>query len=812
MKWYNNLSIKFKFMIVISFASFICTLIGLVSFALLQNNNQTQRIYDDVNLNSRLIGEYSVTAILFNDKAGAFDILKKIANVEFISEASLYDTTGTLYTSYSKYGNRNTNVFLERYQLKDTIFISNDIIHSIKPIFYENLKYGYIEILASTQPLVEMRKELLLMMSIILLIVVLLSIILANYLQKHLSNPLLILTKLTSDVIQTQDYTIRAKSMNNDETGNLIHGFNLMLEKIQSGIKEREKAEKQIISLNSELELRVQLRTNELSNALETLMVQNRQLMETQNALRMAKDIADNANKAKTEFIANISHEIRTPMNAIIGFSSLLLGRTDNPENHRFLTSIVKSGNTLLTLINDILDLSKIEAGQMDIIPDRVNLTLLAKEVCQLFSSKTLEKKLDFQLHIQDNFPDYLYLDEIRIRQILMNLLSNAIKFTQEGYVKLSIGFHKIDSSNINLEIKVVDSGIGISEQQQQLVFDPFHQELNSLNKIESGTGLGLTITKRLVEKMKGSISLTSQLGSGTIFFIVFRDVKILSDNNGFDSQNSKLNHVLTLGNNYQTLFPNIKFPEYKILLVDDIEYNRILIKEFLKKTGFIIFEVDSAGQALNILMDYQFDLILMDLKLPDIDGYELTKIIKSDVKFNNCPIIAFTASNKKYEDDAILDIFDGYLLKPVILKDLINEFIKFLPVINYQIPADDNGVDVQPIKQNGKVNDKSDQYMADLKHKPVQNDPEIIELIEFLENKIYPELLKALDIIIMEDISQIIDDMNNISHHHDIPQLSKYINDLTDYYLHYDINNINKTINQFPSLTKYLKSLINPE
>ncbi|MCH8485553.1 MAG: response regulator [Candidatus Cyclonatronum sp.] len=389
-----------------------------------------------------------------------------------------------------------------------------------------------------------------------------------------------------------------------------------------------------------------------------------------EKAILEAQRKAEEANRAKSEFLANMSHEIRTPMNAILGFSEILLNTTDDERNKGYLSTIMSSGRTLLSLINDILDLSKIESGQLEVQEEPLNIHNILNEMIQVFSNKADDKKLTIDLDISDTLPSIVLLDDVRLRQILFNLIGNAIKFTTEGGIVIRAhakpGEITNDLYDISLEIQ--DSGIGIGEEFHESIFDSFFQVESDNTRKYGGTGLGLAITKKLVMMLGGEIRIESEIGKGSNFIVVFHDV-----------ETSNVEPVKT--QNFNWSVKEVTFKPVKLLLVDDVVFNRDLVKSFL--VGFENVNLIQAtnGQAgVDKALEIKPDLILMDLRMPVKNGYEATKELKSDPRTNKIPIVAFTASSMKHDEDRIADLFDGFLRKPVSRDELINVLVQHLP------------------------------------------------------------------------------------------------------------------------------------
>jgi len=388
-----------------------------------------------------------------------------------------------------------------------------------------------------------------------------------------------------------------------------------------------------------------------------------------ENELLKARKLAEDANKAKSEFLANMSHEIRTPMNAILGFSEIMLNTIDDEQNKSYIQAVLTSGRTLLSLINDILDLSKIEAGQLVINPEAVRLQTIFNEMEQLFKAKVEEKRLTYRFHCDANIPKILVIDDVRLRQILFNLVGNAIKFTRQGGIEITGKAIPVPNKKglYNLTIKVCDTGIGIPQTHIKNIFNAFYQVETDSARRFGGIGLGLSITKKLVDYMGGNLQVESEQDKGSCFTITLPDIP------ESDAETKK-------ENGFSWSDQQKHFIEANIMVVDDIAYNRELIRSFLADTQLSVIGALDGENCLDLLKIQKPDLILMDLRMPGLSGYETTRRINKLFEKDPIPIIAFTASSMKHDEKLINELFDDYLRKPVGRNELLECLTKFLP------------------------------------------------------------------------------------------------------------------------------------
>ncbi|MCM8526194.1 MAG: ATP-binding protein, partial [Lentisphaeraceae bacterium] len=427
----------------------------------------------------------------------------------------------------------------------------------------------------------------------------------------------------------------RAKVTSEDEIGELAEEFNLML--------------KEVLDFRIHMEELVKTRTAELETA---------------------KDEAESANRAKSSFLANMSHEIRTPMNAILGFAQILHQMENDEEKKKFLASIITGGKTLLSIINDILDLSKIEAGKFSLMLSQASVKTILDETCTILNNEAANKNIELNYKIDETFPQMVIVDELRLRQILINLVGNAVKFTDIGSVSLSARYSYIDELKkfVSISIDITDTGIGISEDEQESIFNDFVQSERQGDKLYQGTGLGLAICRKLILLMNGKLEVESQINKGSTFRVTLPKIEVS------EIMVEDEDYLGSLANAY------LNFEASKVLLVDDNEENLNFIYKLLEGHNLILEKAVNGEEAIKIAQEFCPSLILMDLKMPKLNGYQAAETIRSNPHTAKIPILAISASIVDDKADSFKTLFDDFIPKPVSSDKLFKSLIQHLP------------------------------------------------------------------------------------------------------------------------------------
>nr|WP_294789832.1 ATP-binding protein [uncultured Mucilaginibacter sp.] len=393
---------------------------------------------------------------------------------------------------------------------------------------------------------------------------------------------------------------------------------------------------------------------DDLITIIKFLQIQIEKAKELEAQLIASKDIAEKAAMTKAQFLSTMSHEIRTPMNAVIGFTHLLQQLDPREDQMEYIKMLKFSAENLLVLINDILDFSKIEAGRIEFEEADFNLKELISNIRLALLQKAAEKDIQIKLFIDDELPGAVKGDPVRLGQILTNLISNAVKFTKEGKVTITASLTKKTDTHTTVDFEITDTGIGIEDDKVEHIFESFTQASSTTTRKFGGTGLGLTITKRLLELMGSEIKVKSVVGKGSTFYF------------SLDMKNSEKNFAGHKNKEHKVETKSLK--GVKLLIAEDNQINVILAKQYMKLWDIECDVAENGEIALTLVQNCDYDMVLMDLQMPEMDGYQATTAIRNlpDEKYRKLPIVALTASAMlDIKDQAFIVGMDDYISKP---------------------------------------------------------------------------------------------------------------------------------------------------
>ncbi|MEH2126370.1 ATP-binding protein [Nostoc sp.] len=486
------------------------------------------------------------------------------------------------------------------------------------------------------------------------LAVLLVTVVLVRWLSRSLVVLPILQLNSAAKQLETGNWNATLPSNRTDELGELSVSFNSMAKQLQTSF--------------ATLEQKVEERTLQLAEA---------------------KQKADTANLAKSEFLANMSHELRTPLNGILGYAQILQNGEPLTERAKKGVDIIyQCGNHLLNLINDILDLAKIEARKLELYPDDAYFPALLEGIAEMMRVRAGQKGISFTYQPDSNLPVGITVDEKRIRQVLINLLGNAIKFTDEGGVTFRVKTHKLETATYQIRFEVEDTGVGISPIGLTKIFQPFEQ-VGDVKKQAEGTGLGLAISLQIVSLMSSTLNVDSQLGQGSTFWF---EVELPEAQEW----------AASLRTTKQGKIIGFEGSKRQLLVVDDRWENRSVLVSLLEPLGFAVIAVSNGREGLDKAQEIHPDLIITDLMMPEMDGYEMLRQLRQIPELQNVPAIASSASVfESNQNESIAAGADAFLPKPVEAPALLKLLEKYL---NLKWIYDQNSIDVEPMKANSEA------------------------------------------------------------------------------------------------------------
>jgi signal transduction histidine kinase/CheY-like chemotaxis protein len=633
-------SLQWKLTALIVGGSVVTAIIAAAGFCWLDLQRAWQNTTSEVSVISNIVADQVGPAILLGDRKAAAEVLTSLGADELVQDAILYDAQGGCFAWYHRApAARCAPEPREGIQRHGSSLLISRAVNA------GTERIGGLSLVATVPSIASILRRFAGAAGLIIVVSLAVAGVAAAALQSRVSRPILGIAKMAEHIAATHRFEDRVAVDSSDELGVLAGSFNAMLDEIER-------------------------RDAELARHRQRLETEVAERSRVNRELQRAKNKAEEATRLKSEFLANMSHEIRTPMNGVIGMISLALEQCDRPEERDQLAAAQMAANSLVAILNDILDLSKLEAGKMTLEAIDFNLRSAIRDSLRLFEIQAREKNLELSAEFAPECPTWVQGDPVRMRQIIVNLVGNAVKFTPSGSVRVQVA--QVSPGAVQFLVK--DTGIGIPHEKLHSIFDAFTQADGSHTRQFGGTGLGLTITRRLVDLMGGRLWAHSECGLGSEFYV---DLPL----------GKRPEPVMNGG---PKLPGAAKFPSgLHVLVAEDNAINQKVIQSMLRRQGWNVTLAVNGDQAYKRFLEKKFDLVLMDVQMPELDGLEATKLMRLEESRRNLvrtPILALTAHTAQSQhQQCLFSGMDGVITKPVTIPALL-EAIN--PVLNVPVSA----------------------------------------------------------------------------------------------------------------------------
>ena len=648
---FSDITIRTRLKLIIQFTSFASLLAACTGFLVYELFAFRQSGLMRLSRNAEMIAANSVAALTFDEPKSARETLSALRVEPSILSARIYSHRGLVFAEYTQAGSKS---MLPSKPEEPGHRFDTDRLILFRPIVLDNQVIGTIAIESDLQEFYRRLRRYAGISALLLILSGLVTVFVSSRLHGVVSEPIAALVRAAHAVSILKDYSVRAKATGSGELGQLIATFNQMLEHIQA-------RERELAGHRDRLEEQVSSRTAEL--------------LQLNHELVSARDRAEQASRLKGEFLANMSHEIRTPMNGVLGMAELALGTSLTDEQREYLSTLKTSADSLLKLLNDILDFSKIEAGKLSLDPVEFDVRQELGEAVRTMALAAHQKSIELLYHAGVDVPVRAIGDPVRLRQILINLAGNALKFTERGEVEVWLDVEQTAGSKTVFHYIVRDTGIGIPLEKQSLIFESFTQADGSTTRRYGGTGLGLAISSKLVQMMGGQIWVESQPGVGSRFH--FRVPMVVSEK-VIEKRARSIEGVRTA------------------LIVDDSESSLCIVHGLLARMGISAYICRTGEDALAHVrkMSRPCDVILVDARMPEMDGFDLVQRIRQEGGLKPEPILMLNAADRLREIRRCRSLGVGFVLKPFGEDELEKALGR---AVGQQSPDDESTEEVEP-------------------------------------------------------------------------------------------------------------------